>query len=251
MWDKPQLMTAVSDLLFVSAAAALSVALLVWGARLPLLPLREVIVKHELVEVRRSEIERALSGRLIGNLFSINLEPLRQSLEQLPWVRHVEIRRAWPASIEVEIEEHRPAALWGKATGQMVNSYGEVFTATASHAATESMPLLIGPPGMAAEMLTYYRQAEELLKPIGRRTQVLNVSPRLAVQFKLDDEMIVELGRQQAKAPVRERLERFVEYYPSIVTDAMPPPKVVDMRYPNGFALRVASVFATENKGKP
>ena len=81
--------------------------------------------------------------------------------------------------------------------------------------------------------------------------QVLNVSPRLAVQLKLDDGIIVELGRQQTKAPVKERLERFVEHYKSIMTVARQRPKVVDMRYPNGFALRVAALPATENKGKP
>ena len=209
MWDKPQLMTAVSDLLLVSAAAVLFGALVVWAAHLPVFPLREVIVMQELREVRRSEVEQSLSDRLRGNFFR------------------------------------------GVATGQFVNTYGEVFSAIASQRTDESMPLLVGPSGMAPEMLAYYQQAEEMLKPIGRVPQVLNVSPRLAMQLRLDDGMIVELGRQQAKAPLRERLERFVEYYPSVLTAALQRPKVVDMRYPNGFALRVAAAPAIENKGKP
>ena len=63
-----------------------------------------------------------------------------------------------------------------------------------------------------------------------------------------------ELGRQQTKAPVRERLERFVEFYPSILTAARKRPEVVDMRYPKGFALRVNALAAApenESKGKP
>ena len=79
----------------------------------------------------------------------------------------------------------------------------------------------------------------------------MSVSPRLAVQLRLDDGMIVELGRQQPKAPVSERLLRFVEYYPSVLSAARQRPSVVDMRYPNGFALRVAAAPATEIKGKP
>ncbi len=253
MWNKPQLMTAVSDLLLVAAAAALLVAAVVWGARLPLFPLHEVIVTHELREVRRSEIERSLTGRLRGNFFSINLDVLRQSLEQLPWVRHAEVRRQWPARIEVTIEEHVPVALWGQGTGQLVNAQGEVFAAAMSTPPPAPLPLLIGPPGVAPDMLAYYQQAEEMLKPLGRTPRSLHVSPRLAVQLRLDDGMIVELGRQQAKAPVRQRLERFVEYYPSVLTAAKQRPSVVDMRYPNGFALRVnalAAVPATERKGK-
>jgi cell division protein FtsQ len=251
MWNKPQLMNAVTDLLLVAAAAALLVAAVVWSARLPLFPLREVLVTQELREVRRSELESSLSGLLRGNFFTIKVEDLRQSLEQLPWVRRAEVRRQWPSRIEVSIEEHLPVAFWGQATGQLVNSFGEVFTASLSVPPSAPMPLLIGPPGLAPEILSHYQQAEDILKPVGRIPRALSVSPRLAVQLRLDDGMIVELGRQQPKAPVSERLLRFVEYYPSVLSAARQRPSVVDMRYPNGFALRIAAAPATVSKGKP
>jgi cell division protein FtsQ len=254
MWNKPQLMTAVSDLLFVAAGAALLVAGVLWCARLPWFPLHEVVVTHELREVRRSELEQSLLGRVRGNFFSVNLESLRQSLEQLPWVRHAEVRRQWPSRIEVNIEEHVPVAVWGQGSGQMVNSFGEIFTATLTVPPPGQMPVLIGPAALAPEMLGYYQQAEAILKPIGRLPRALSVSPRLAVQVRLDDGMLIELGRQQAKTPVRLRLERFVDNYPSVLTAARQRPSIVDMRYPNGFALRVnapTAAYGIENKGKP
>ena len=251
MWNKPPLMTAVSDLLLVAGAAALLVAAVVWSARLPLFPLREVVVTHELREVSRSEVERSLAGRLRGNFFSINLDAVRQSLEQLPWVRRAEVRRLWPARVEVTIEEHEPVAFCGQCTGQLVNSYGEAFSAVMSVPPPVPLLLLVGPTDLAPEMLSQYRQAREILAPIGREPRVVNVSALLAVQLRLDDGMLVELGRQQAKAPVRQRLERFVDNYPSVLKAAGQRPSVVDMRYPNGFALRVAAVTATESKGKP
>ncbi len=254
MWNKPQLLSAIADLLYVAAAAALLVAAVLWGARLPLFPLREVVVTQELHELRRSDLERSLAGRLRGNFFSINLEALRASIEQLPWVRRAEVRRRWPSRIEVSIEEHVPVAFWGQATGQLVNSYGEVFSASLGVAPDAPMPVLQGPTGMAPEMLLHYQQALDILKPIGRSPRAIHVSPRLAVQLRLDDGMVIELGRQQSKAPLRERLDRFVEYYASVLSAAKQRPQVVDMRYPNGFALRVnapAAVPATENKGKP
>ena len=251
MWNKPQLMNAVSDLLYVAAAAALLVAAVLWSARLPWFPLNDVVVTNELREVRRVEIERSLDGRLRGNFFSVNLDNLRKSLEELPWVRRVEVRRQWPGSLLVSVEEHVPVAFWGQATGQLVNSYGEVFAASMSIEPKTRMPFLYGPQALSQEMLSYYRKAEEMLKPIGRSPRALTISPRLAVQLRLDDGMVVELGRQQQKAPVRDRLERFVEYYPSVMSAAGQRPTVVDMRYPNGFALRVAAASVTENKGKP
>ena len=56
MWNKPQLMNAVSDLLYVAAAAALLVAGVLWSARLPWFPLNDVVVTNELREVRRGEV---------------------------------------------------------------------------------------------------------------------------------------------------------------------------------------------------
>ena len=125
---------------------------------------------------------------------------------------------------------------------------------THGNCSSEPMPLLQGPSGMAPEMLAHYQQAQDILKPLGRVPRALHVSPRLAVQLRLDDGMLIELGRQQSKAPLRERLERFVEYYPSVLSAARQRPSVVDMRYPNGFALRVDALAAApviENKGKP
>ena len=254
MWNRPHLMKDVADLLFSAGAAAWLVVLVIGAARLPLFPIREIVVTNELHDVRGVDIARAMSENLRGNFFSVSLESLRQSLEQLSWVRRAELRRRWPAGIEVSIEEQVPVAFWGQAGGQLVNSHGEIFTATVGLPAPESLPLLVGPASFAPEMLGHYQQAVELLRPLGRFPSILNVSPRLAVQLKLDDGMIVELGRQQAKAPVKERLERFVEFYPSILTVARKRPEVVDMRYPNGFALKVNGLAAApvaEEKGKP
>ena len=117
MWNKPQLMIAVADLLLAAAAAALLVSATVWVARLPHFKLSQVVVTHELVEVKRADVERALSGLMRGNFFSIDLEAVRGALDELPWVRKVELRRVWPARLEVKIEEHRPLARWGEGRG--------------------------------------------------------------------------------------------------------------------------------------
>ena len=118
-------------------------------------------------------------------------------------------------------------------------------------AAANPLPVLTGPTGLAAEMLTHFQQAETLLHAVGRWPKALNLSPRLALQLRLDDGMVVELGRQQVKAPVFQRLTRFVEHYPELLAVGGKRPAVVDMRYPNGFALRFAAASGNEGKGKP
>jgi cell division protein FtsQ len=58
--------------------------------------------------------------------------------------------------------------------------------------------------------------------------------------LKLDNGMLVEMGREQQKSPVGVRLQRFIEAYPELVAKRAARPAVVDLRYPNGFAMRVA-----------
>lgn len=248
MWHKPQLMNVVSDLLMVIAGAALLFAAAVWGMRLPWFPLRELVVMHELQEVQRGELERAVSGLLLGNFFSVNLENLRQSLEKLPWVRHAEVRRQWPSRLEVRLEEHQPAARWGEGTSQLVNNFGEVFTASLTRDLL--LPRLTGPTGSSAEVLRYYVDFSRTLQPTGRRPEQVVLSPRLAWFLKLEDGMLVELGREQTKAPISLRLQRFVEYYPTLSDSSRQRPEAVDMRYPNGFALRYAISASHEVRGK-
>ena len=249
MWHKPRVMRAVSDLLFLAGAAALLVAAVVWGTpRLRLFPLHEIQVTHALQEVRQSDVEQSLSDVLRGNFFTVDIEALRRAVEQLPWVRRAEVWRKWPSRIEVRIEEHRAAAHWGDGPEQLVNTYGELFSAALSQ--DQQLPRLSGPVGSSSEVLRRYEEFAQILKPTGRLPAQMALSPRLAWLLKLEDGMLVELGREQAKAPIRMRLQRFVDYYPTLSNTRQGRPMAVDMRYPNGFALRFPASAAQEVKGK-
>mgnify|MGYP001171473504 CR=1 FL=1 len=243
MWHKPQLLNALADLLFAAAAAALVVACAVWAVRMPSLPIRQVVVTQELKEVRRGEVELALAGMLRGNFFSVNLEAIRASLESLPWVRKAEVRRQWPAQLQVTIEEHKPVARWddGRNAGrnELVNSYGELFIAWLPEKAASELPILHGPQGTAPEVLKRYAGFVGTLQPVGLKPTQLTLSPRLAWQMKFADGMVMNLGREQNKAPLESRLARFVEVYPVMLGKSPAPPAVVDLRYPNGFAVRI------------
>ena len=240
MWNKPRLLNAIADLLILSAAAAALVAALVWLVRVPSLPVKQVVFAQELQHTRRAEIEQSLPGALKGNFFSLNLETVRGELEKLPWVRKVELRRTWPARLEVKVEEHRPAARWGEGRGELVNTFGEVFAATAPDEELDTLPLLYGPQGTAPEVLKRYGEFVGNFKVLGQRPVQVTLSPRLAWQLKLDNGMLVEMGREQQKSPVGVRLQRFIEAYPELVAKRAARPAVVDLRYPNGFAMRVA-----------
>ncbi|MEO8163859.1 MAG: cell division protein FtsQ/DivIB, partial [Betaproteobacteria bacterium] len=93
---------------------------------------------------------------------------------------------------------------------------------------------LLGPERSAPEVVTHFQMFERALEPVGRHIAALTLSPRRAWVLKLDDGMVLELGRENLES----RLAGFVAAYESTVARLPRPATYVDLRYPNGFAVR-------------
>lgn len=244
MWDNPRLLNAAANLLICVAALLLAYAGLQLLLRSPLFPLKEIVVRGELKNADAAEIESALDGAG-GNFFAADLAALRARLEQVTWVRHVDLRRVWPGRIEVKLEEHVAFARWG-GTG-LVNTFGEPFSAPMDDGSAAQLPLFAGPAGSEGELARRYRRFAALLAPLGEIPVRVVLTPRYAWQLRLaggeNGGLNLELGRDGAE-PVEQRLARFVAAYPEslgrLPRRAAAEPRFVDLRYPNGFALRVA-----------
>jgi cell division protein FtsQ len=237
-WDRPVLMNLVADLLIVFAVAGLAWSAATAIQRLPIFPLREIVVGGTIDNVTRNQIDQAAHAALVGNFFTVDLDQVRSVFEKLPWVRQAEVRRRWPDTLELVIEEHVAVARWRRADGEtrLVNDRGEVFAA----ASDQPLPTFAGPEGSAAQMLARFQEFSGPLATLGRKPETLVLSNREAWQVKLDDGLVVELGRDEAKHTLTERMGRFVAWYrPALERARLARATVVDMRYPNGFALRV------------
>lgn len=247
MWHKPHLLNAIADLLWLVGGAVLLLAVVLGITRLPLFPLTTVEITAPLRETRRAEIERALGGQLAGNFFTVQPDRVRDALEKLPWVRKAQVRRQWPGTLEVTLEEHRAIARWGEGAAQLVNSHGEVF-----YGATRLLPALVlnGPTGAAPELMAREAEFSAALAPAGRTVRQVVLTPRLAWRVVLDDGLVLELGQEQEKSPVVERVKRFAGVYAQVIAGRETPPAIVDLRYPNGFALRLA-VLGTAGQLEP
>jgi cell division protein FtsQ len=237
-WDRPVLINMVADIVIVIAVAGLAWAASTAIQRLPIFPLREIVVGGTVDNVTRNQVEQAARAALIGNFFTVDLDQVRSVFEKLPWVRQAEVRRRWPDTLELVIEEHVAVARWRRADGEtrLVNDRGEVFAA----ASDQELPTFAGPEGSAAQVLERYREFSGLLAVLGRKPETLVLSNREAWQVKLDDGLVVELGRDEEKLRLVERMGRFVAWYrPALERARLARASVVDMRYPNGFALRL------------
>ena len=238
-WDRPVMMNLLADLLFLIGGALLAWSGAVALQNLPAFPLQQVVVATPVEQVSRAQIEHTARTVLTGNFFTVNLDASRAAFERMPWVRSASLRRLWPDGVELSIEEHRAAARWTPQDGEsrLVNGRGEVFLANTE----DTLPRLIGPEGSAPRVLERYRAFSEALAAAGRKPVLVRLSAREAWQVKLDDGVVLELGRDQAKHPLAERLDRYAANHAAAstaVAGRLPAIGAVDMRYPNGFALR-------------
>ena len=248
-WHKPYQMHLVADMLLFAGTVALGYALVMAALRLPVFPLREVAVVTPLTHVTPAQVDLAVQDSLSGNFFTVNLDKVRASFEKLPWVRKASVRRRWPDGIELELEEQEAVAQWRQGEAgevRLVNPRGETFAA----ASRAPLPLLAGPPGRAPDVLAHYKDFAEAMKPIGWRLSSVSLSAREAWSLRLDNGLVVELGRDQPKAPLAERLARFVSAYPETSARLKAPMVMADLRYPNGFAVRLGRPAVSESKGK-
>ncbi len=248
LWNRPEWMNPLADALLLASSIALGYAIVKIAIALPLFSFREVMVISPLSQVTTAQLEFAARSSLRGNFFNLKLDDVRTAFEKLPWVRHAEVRRVWPAALEVKLEEHVAVAYWKSGDSgdmRLVNQYGEVFTA----ASNANLPVFAGPDGRADAVLERYKEFSEKIAPLKLRLSMVSLSPREAWQLHLSDGLIVELGRDQTQASLAERLSSFVSVWPETRNKLSRAPVVADLRYPSGFAVRVADAPAS-SKGK-
>lgn len=229
MWDKPEALSAISNLLLMLVAAMTLYAAMEWAGRLPGLSLKALKVEGMTRHLARDQVDFIAGRRMRGNFFTVDIDGVRRDFEKLPWVRNVSVRRRWPFEIDVKIEEHVPLARWG--ANQLVDTYGDVFDASTDR----NLPYFSGPPGSSSDVAREYTVFSKSLAPLNRRIAQVRLSARRAWEVRLDDGMVIELGRDK----MDRRLSEFATLYDRTVGQMKARIEYVDLRYENGFAVRV------------
>jgi cell division protein FtsQ len=235
--------------LHATANALLALALLVvlgagaaWVVKRPMFNLRAVSIEAveggRLRHVSTPLLRHSALHRVSGNFFTVDLEAVRAGFESVPWVRRATVRRIWPDRLVVSIEEHRSMALWGD--GRLLNTFGELFSANLAEAEEDGpLPEFAGPAGSEQLVATRFDELVKWLGPLGRRPEAVMLSSRYAWSTRLDDGTTLLLGREQG-LPIEQRVARWVSVYPRVQARLEKRADVVDLRYPNGFAVRSA-----------
>jgi cell division protein FtsQ len=230
-------------------------AVALWVARQPAFALKSVQVVSlgpPIANLAKSDIRQAIEQAGQGTALTTPLHDLRDVLEDHAWVRQVSMRRVWPNRLLVWVEEHEPIAIW--ADGQLINSYGELFSAQADLGQVQErlgcqMPRLLGPVGSHQRVMQRAMALQDELESHKRVLTRLELTEQLSWKAVLDGALVVELGRDQLPSSPIERLQGLLMRLESLEASLETKSgtqrlALADLRYANGFAFRAVSASA-------
>ncbi len=267
MWDSPRIVNATALTIAIAAVLAFAIGAAAWAARRPFFTLKSIRVEPSLVpgaaavrpfrHVSAAAIHAEAVPRILattrGNFFTVDLEAVRHAVEAVAWVRRAQVRREWPNRLVVSIEEHQVLAAWDD--GRLVNTFGELFAANPAEAEEDSrgaLPELAGPVGSERDVASRYLDFKSWLAKLALVPDQVTLSPRYAWSVHIDNGtstgLTVDLGRERDANTLPGRVLRMINAWPTLVT-RWPHPTLIDLRYPNGFALRAEGLrLAPEEK---
>lgn len=248
-----RLMSAATHALAVLAAVLCLGAVGTWLSRHPVWSVQGITVdgdlSHQSAVTLRAQLASQLRTALAPGFLAVDLQRVRQLFESAPWVRQAVVQREFPNRLRVTLTEHEAVAWWGEAgSGHLLSRLGEVFEATPDDG--EGLPELAGPKDQAVLVWDAYQQLKTEFARLEMEVARLELDERGSWRTELDSGARLELGRgtvDDIMTRVRRyttTLSQLTQRYPGAIES-------VDLRYPNGYALRMRGVTTLEDGEQP
>ncbi len=249
-----KLMTAATRALAALLAFMCLGAVVLWAVRHPAWSVKGISVygdvAHQNAVTFRTQLATQMKTTLASSFLTVDLQQVRRLFEGVPWVQQAVVQREFPNRLRVTLREHQAVAWWGEAGGgQLVNTAGEVFDASPDD--IDNLPELAGPPEQSARVWALYQPLATELARLDLGLERLALDERGSWRATLDNGARVELGRG-TQEELLARVARFTTTLSQLTPRYPGALESVDLRYPNGYALRVRGVTTSvDTTGKP
>ena len=197
---------------------------------LPTPTISDVRIVGNLRWVSLEELEQAIAGQIRGGFFRVDVAAVRESALSVPWVRDVSVRRVWPGELHVTVVEDRPIARW--AGGGLVTDRGTLLPVRRG-AGQGGLPVFDGPREAIPVLRDGLYELSSIFDGIGGGIGRLKRSAAGNWTLEFTDGVSL-VFRDEQKRHVR----RFAAVYLSTLIGRRRSIERIDLRYPNGFAVR-------------
>jgi cell division protein FtsQ len=193
-------------------------------------PIRWLDLNGTFQRVSAEQLRASMTPLINDSFFTIDLQELRETATRIYWVSTVRVQKKWPDGVAVTIEEFVPIAHWNR--GRLISDKGKAFSVPEADG-IQGLPWLQGPQGRLDEVLNYWTEFSDLLMSKGLEISSLTLDRRGAWAIQLSNGTHLQLGREAA----RQRLQRLLASWDSLMQEQAAPPQDIDLRYTNGFAV--------------
>lgn len=178
--------------------------------------------------VSYNQIKLALQNKIVGTLFTVNINDLQQELLKFPWVKKVVIERHFPDQLNIKIYEYTAFAIFSK--GGLVSDDGKLFAG----ATNVNLPVIDSEVSDIPLAINYFKEIN-----VFNKTHNLNLSKisinSFIVHFCYDNNfqlIICNNDKVEGKIfIVNKYYDKLLSLYPSI--------KYINTCYKNAFAIKI------------
>ena len=194
------------------------------------LEIERVVMAGDFRHANKNDLTQQVKPLLKEGFVAVDLDVVKDVLEQDPWVYHVQIERRWPGTLMITVDEQEAIARWGK--NGLLNHRGQLFIpkTLGKH---DDLPMLSGPEGFEETVIQQYSKLSELLRDQGFVLAGLHVNDRGSWKARLVSGVEIIFGRDNTL----EKTQQFIRVYRQQLQKEFERVKRVDMRYSNGLAV--------------
>jgi len=216
-------------------------ALMKWGRYLS--PISQYELLTPLNNIKRPAIDQVVKPYLGQSFWTVNLDELQSDLIKMDWVYRAQVKRQWPHTLLISIEEQNPVVRWGE--NALLNKYGEIFYPL-NIQNYQNLVLLKGPVQHSKLILKDLVQMQTQFNQLSWRIKSLSEAADgvWTVQFIKAPTVVLD------EAQWVHKLNRFILSYKKVKLSVRKLATQIDLRYSNGFVVKERQLTGVgENNG--
>ncbi|MFT6732959.1 MAG: cell division protein FtsQ [Polaribacter sp.] len=201
----------------------------------------QISINNNLNLVEPRSIASILKKKRYAYLLDIDVEKLHDEIVNLEWVKQVKIRKKWPNTIELLVEEYKPIARINESV--LIDS-GKLISVNVKEAYSHLPQITFEPSfditaeeNQYIEIFDLYQNMQRDLMSIGIRVESLNISGGFSWTLNTESNMEIKIGRKHQVM----RIERLISSLPFV--EKLQQIRTVDLRYNNGFSVSKKKSF--------
>ena len=190
-----------------------------------------VVINGEFNYLSERDVIDLIDENVQTGFLTLDLPELNRKIVEQDWIRSSSIRRSWPATLIVNIEEEIPVARWGEQ--QLLNNVGD-YIDVINKDSVSHLPVIFSQTGDTKEIIKIYQLISELLGPVGLRIDEVESDNAGSWTLTVLSDIKIILGRDQ----LVEKLQRLQSVWMAELSSQEKNINVIDLRYPNGLAVK-------------